>query len=153
MSGGAGGASFFGARGRCQDSGECEAGCLSVAVVIPTLNAAEELPLALASVSSQSVGVSEVIVVDAGSEDETVALAEASDLPMRVVVSELGRGMQIAAGIEAAHADWVLVLHADAVLAPDAVACLLRAVVRYPRVVGGALGQRFVGGAVGAAAY
>lgn len=118
----------------------------SVAVVIPALNVEAELPAALASVERQTVAVSEVVVVDAGSTDATVALAASSALAVRVLSSVRGRGLQIAAGIEAAHADWVVVLHADAELAPDAIECLVRAVSHNVDVVGGALGQRFADG-------
>lgn len=114
-----------------------------VAVVIPTLNAAAELPAALASIERQSVAVEEVIIVDAGSTDGSVAIAERSGLPVRELTSARGRGLQIAAGIEAARADWVMVLHADAQLAPNAVEFLLRAVAVNRDMIGGAMGQRF----------
>lgn len=116
-----------------------------VAVVIPTLNAAAGLPQALASVRSQTEAADAVIVVDGGSTDATVGIvAGIQDFPTQFIESEPGRGQQIAAGIEAAsEADWVLVLHADAELRPDAIALLRRAVRAHPQAVGGALGQRF----------
>lgn len=115
----------------------------SVAVVIPTLNTAERVGGALQSVAAQNYPVAEVIVVDAGSTDSTVEIAEATDLPLRVVSSERGRGQQIAAGIEAAQSDWVVVLHADAELQPESVSEIVAAVRANPDMVGGALGQRF----------
>ena len=118
----------------------------TVAIVIPTLNAAAELPAALASVERQSVAVSEVVIVDAGSTDETVEVAERSGLAVHVLARARGRGVQIAAGIEAVQADWVVVLHADAVLAATAIESVLSAVLRNADVVGGALGQRFADG-------
>lgn len=116
-----------------------------VAVVVPTLNAARGLSLAFASVRAQTSPVDAVIVVDGGSTDSTADIVAAcDDLPLRMVQSEPGRGQQIAAGIDAAsEADWVLVLHADAELRPDAVALLRRAVRAHPQVIGGAFGQRF----------
>ena len=118
----------------------------SVSVVIPTLNASAELPAALASIEGQSVAVAEVVIVDAGSVDETVEVAKGAALPVRVLTSARGRGVQIAAGIEAVQADWVLVLHADAELSPTAVESVLSAVSQNADVVGGALGQRFADG-------
>jgi glycosyltransferase involved in cell wall biosynthesis len=94
-------------------------------------------------VAAQSRPVAEVIVVDAGSADRTVEMAQACGQSVRVITSERGRGQQIAIGIEAASADWVLVLHADAALRPDSVEQLLAAVRQSPDVIGGALGQRF----------
>lgn len=121
-----------------------ESGSCTVAIVIPTKNAGDDLPLALLSVEQQSDLVDEVIVVDADSDDETVRLATEFDSVSQVVQSTLGRGNQIAAGIEAASADWVLVLHADARLAPDSVE-RVRAISRDRSVLGGSLGQRFAG--------
>ena len=118
---------------------------IRVAVVIPTLHAAAALPRALASLRAQTEAVNAVIVADGGSTDQTAAIVAAcEDLPLRTVASEPGRGQQIATGIEAAsEADWVLVLHADAELRPDALALLRRAVRAHPQAVGGAFGQRF----------
>ena len=118
----------------------------TVAVVIPTLNAAVELPAALASVARQSVAVLEVVIVDAGSTDGTVEVAQGSALPVRVLTSARGRGLQIAAGIEAAQADWVVVLHADAELSLTAIESVVLAVSQSVDLVGGALGQRFADG-------
>ena len=118
----------------------------TVSVVIPTLNAAADLPRALASLQCQTVPVAEVVVVDAGSTDATAQIAAAAPLPTQLLGSDRGRGMQIACGLEAASADWVIVLHADAELAPNAVDCLLRAVAGDRQVLGGAMGQRFAEG-------
>jgi hypothetical protein len=116
---------------------------VSISVVIPTLNVATLLGGALASIQRQSLQPIEVICVDAGSSDETLALAQASDLPVRIIASELGRGQQIAAGIAAASGTWVCVLHADAVLAASSLERLNRSVAADPAVIGGAFGQRF----------
>jgi len=59
--------------------------------------------------------VGEVVVVDGGSVDGTVALAGAWGA--RVVQAARGRGPQLAAGAMAASGDWFLFLHADTCLA------------------------------------
>ncbi|MGJ8638874.1 MAG: glycosyltransferase [Opitutaceae bacterium] len=115
----------------------------SIALVIPTLNVGDQLPSAFASIAAQASPADEVICVDAGSTDETRALAEASDLGVTVIESEKGRGQQIAAGIEAAQSDWVCVLHADARLSVDSLELLKRAVSSDLTISGGAFGQRF----------
>jgi hypothetical protein len=115
----------------------------SIAVVLPTFNVAERLPRAFESIRSQTCPPKEILVVDAGSSDGTLGIIEDSDLAVRVIPSERGRGQQIATGIEAARADWVVVLHADAELNPDSLEQIRRAVQAQPDVVGGALGQRF----------
>lgn len=116
---------------------------VSIAIVIPTLNVAKLLPDALASIQRQSRQPVEVICVDAGSTDTTLEVAQASALPLRLITSERGRGQQIAAGIAAAQASWVCVLHADAVLAASSLEQISRAVLADPTILGGALGQRF----------
>lgn len=83
-----------------------------ISAVIPTLNAAATVGRCLEGLS----GLDEVIVVDGGSTDDTIAIARS--LGARVVVSPKGRGVQLGAGAEAAQGDWVLFLHADTRLAP-----------------------------------
>lgn len=81
-------------------------------VIIPTLNAAAHLPATLAALGSGA----EVIVADGGSTDSTVMLATVGGA--RVIHAPTGRGPQLALGIQAARHDWLLLLHADTVLAP-----------------------------------
>jgi rSAM/selenodomain-associated transferase 2 len=79
-------------------------------VIVPTLNAADHLPGALAALGRDH----NVIVCDGGSRDGTVAIARAAGA--RVVAAEAGRGRQLATGAAAATAPWLLFLHADTML-------------------------------------
>ena len=84
--------------------------------MIPALNAGEGLAATLESLREGAGAFDmDVLVVDGGSEDDTVAVAEANGT--RVVTSPRGRGTQMAAGAEEALGDWLLFLHADTVLA------------------------------------
>ncbi len=83
-----------------------------LSVVIPTLNAGDTLPLSLTAIESAD----EVIVVDGGSRDDSVAIARRSGA--RLIEAPANRGGQLRAGAEAASGDWLLFLHADTVLAP-----------------------------------
>jgi rSAM/selenodomain-associated transferase 2 len=58
----------------------------------------------------------EIIIVDAGSCDETASIVR--NAGARVVDAPRGRGTQLAAGAAAASGDWLLFLHADCCLAP-----------------------------------
>lgn len=80
---------------------------MKLSVVIPTLNALQVLPAAIANLA----GADEIIVADGGSVDGTPDLARG--LGLDVVVAERGRGNQLAAGAARATGDWLLFLHAD----------------------------------------
>ena len=85
---------------------------MKISVVIPTLNAAANLPATLAALGP----VFEVVVTDGGSTDTTAAVALAAGA--KVITAPKGRGPQLAAGIAAAAAEWLLLLHADTRLTP-----------------------------------
>jgi rSAM/selenodomain-associated transferase 2 len=82
-----------------------------VNVVIPALDAAVHLPRTLAALDGEKV-----VVVDGSSRDSTVAVARAHGA--RVISAPRGRGSQLAAGVAATEGGWLLLLHADTVLAP-----------------------------------
>ncbi len=88
-----------------------------LSIVIPALDAAGTLRAALASLEEgRDAGlVREVLVVDGGSGDATVALAR--DGGARVLVAPRGRGLQLAVGAASATGAWLLFLHADTRLA------------------------------------
>ncbi len=90
-----------------------------VSIIIPTLNAAGELPPTLdALLPGVEVGIiREVIVVDGGSEDDTRQMAEAAGAEM--LTTEPSRGGQLAVGADLAKAEWFLFLHADTHLHED----------------------------------
>ena len=81
-----------------------------ISVVIPTLDAADELPDTLAALAGSAL-IREIIVSDGGSRDDTVAISRAAGAC--VVDAARGRGPQLIAGAAAATGDWLLFLHAD----------------------------------------
>jgi rSAM/selenodomain-associated transferase 2 len=88
---------------------------IAVSVVIPTLDAAGDLPATLNALRGAPL-IGEIIVADGGSADDTVRVARAAGA--RTLVVPRGRGAQLAAGAAAASGDWLLFLHADCRLAP-----------------------------------
>ena len=89
-----------------------------VSVVIPTRDSEETLPATLGSLRAglESGLLAEILIADGRSRDATwkIALEFGSD----GVSTEPGRPRQLAAGVDAAAAPWLLFLRADTVLEP-----------------------------------
>lgn len=81
-----------------------------LSVVIPALDAGATLAQTVASLQDAD----EIVVVDGGSVDDTVHLAER--LGARVLRATKSRGVQLAAGAGVARGEWLLFLHADTCL-------------------------------------
>ena len=101
-------------------------------IIVPARNAQRHLRTCLESVLSQSFGEVQLIVVDAGSTDHTAAIAtEFTRLDPRVLLLTSRRsGDEDAAlrlGADRASGEYLLLLSADDVLTPQALAVLDRA--------------------------
>jgi hypothetical protein len=120
-----------------------------LSVVVPTLDEAGHLGRLLAGLAPARVRgeVTEVVVADGGSGDATVAVAR--EYGTIVVTAAPGRGGQIAAGLTRVRGEAVLILHADAVCAPDVPARVLDCLARQPGLAGGAVGMAFEEGGLG----
>lgn len=82
-----------------------------ISVIVPALNEAACIEGALDALASHAERGIEIIVVDGGSRDATVALAQAKGAT--VVTSGAGRARQQNAGAAAARGDILLFLHVD----------------------------------------
>jgi len=95
----------------------------SIAIIIPAYNAAETLLETLDSVLKQTRSDWEVIIVDDGSKDDTVAIAnQAATQDNRIrVVTQTNQGVSAArnTGVQSAQAEWLLFLDADDWIAPN----------------------------------
>jgi rSAM/selenodomain-associated transferase 2 len=90
---------------------------LDLSIIIPTLNAGARIGETLRSLEEiGDVLQVETIVVDGGSDDDTVGRAK--DAGARVLSAPRGRGGQISAGAREAQGRWLMFLHADTTLEP-----------------------------------
>ncbi len=88
-----------------------------ISIIIPTINEANNLPLLLSDLSIiQKKG--EIIVIDCGSEDKTIDIANIYGA--KVYKSpERNRGLQLDIGAKSSKGDWLIFLHADTRLNHD----------------------------------
>lgn len=106
---------------------------LIISVIIPTLNEAENLARTLKTVQDNTNV--EVIVVDGGSSDDTVRVAES--LNVRVISSPARRSHQMNLGATLAKGNIILFLHADTHL-PSRFEYWIRQALAEPKIIAGA---------------
>ena len=111
---------------------------MRISCVIPTRNRPEMTCRAIASVVGQDTPVSEIIVVDDGSTDNTAALVAARFPEVRLLQrSGLGPGLARNAGVAAACGEVVMFLDSDDVWLDGHVASLVRTLAQgYPVAYG-----------------
>ncbi|MCR9181345.1 MAG: TIGR04283 family arsenosugar biosynthesis glycosyltransferase [Flavobacteriaceae bacterium] len=86
---------------------------MKISIIIPVLNEEEAIAVLLPYLkqNSNSENISEIIVVDGGSDDTTVAIAKAENVLL--ISSEKGRAKQMNASAKQATGDILYFLHAD----------------------------------------
>ena len=82
-----------------------------ISVIIPTYNEADNIQLTIERLNLYKSSDIEIIVVDGGSEDETMAIA--AQCGAKVLASNPGRASQMNTGATIAHGTILLFLHAD----------------------------------------
>lgn len=124
-----------------------------ISVIIPAYNEEKVLPSTLAALFTQA-GEFEVIIVDGGSTDRTLAILD--DLEFRpssfltphasrlVLTALKGRASQMNAGVKQAQGEWLLFLHADTVL-PAGALQRLNEMENDPAIQAGGFMHRFSG--------
>ena len=100
----------------------------TISVVIPVLNEEEALSNLLTYLEQNTAptNINEIIVVDGGSNDNTVSIAERHRI--KVVRSEKGRSRQMNSGARSATGDILYFLHADTLPPPNFDESILKAV-------------------------
>lgn len=109
-----------------------------VSVIIPALNEEALLADCLKSLSGEGC---EIIVVDGGSTDRTIAVAQAFGATV-IRLGQANRARQMNAGAKIAQGELLLFFHADSRLSRGGIAALQKAMAR-PHVAGGAFSLRF----------
>ncbi|MBR0776276.1 glycosyltransferase [Bradyrhizobium diazoefficiens] len=108
----------------------------AVTVVIPARNAAIYIGRTIDSALTQS-GVTEIVVVDDGSTDDTMTIVRSYRDPRLRLMTNDGGGVSAARnfGARNARGSWLIFLDADDLLRPGAVTALLEAASAAPRAV------------------
>ncbi len=112
-----------------------------VSIIVPALNEALQITFTLIALQKLG-GEKEILVVDGGSNDETVSLARACGIS--VVHSNRGRGIQLRTGALLARGDVLWFVHADTLPPAHALEEIQNA-LSDPSVVGGNFGLTFDG--------
>ncbi len=88
-----------------------------ISIIIPTINEANNLPLLLSDLSSiHKEG--EIIIVDCGSKDKTIDIANIYGAKV-FISKERNRGLQLDIGAKNSKGEWLIFLHADTRLTHD----------------------------------
>lgn len=111
---------------------------LSVSVILPNYNHARWLPRALLALARQNPAPSEIIVVDDGSTDDSVAIIKRLQLQfsfIKLLRHERNAGAEAAVktGLAAATGDLLLFAAADDFVLPGLVATARRGMEQYPQ--------------------
>ena len=113
-----------------------------ISVIIPAYNEEQALPATLHHLLKLP-GDFEVLLVDGGSQDGTVAIASGA-AGVTVLHAQKGRAIQMNVGAAMARGEWLLFLHADTLLPQDGL-LQLNALEREPSIEAGGFLHRFSG--------
>lgn len=105
-----------------------------ISIIIPVLNEAAIIKLTLAQL--QQYSEVEIIVVDGGSQDNTVNLAQQTGVQV-ITVAGKNRAAQMNAGADLAQGDILIFLHADTQLPSDFIN-LTTKTLEQPKIIAGA---------------
>jgi len=114
----------------------------SLSIIIPVLNEGSQLRDCLESIVLPQDVAAEIIVIDGGSSDDTLLIAQ-SDPRVKLVTSDRGRGIQIAKGVKRSAGDLIIIIHADTRLTHDGATKLYGFCKNHPNVCGGSVATKF----------
>jgi glycosyltransferase involved in cell wall biosynthesis len=93
-----------------------------ITVIIATYNAGKTIRTCLDSIFSQKDEFVELLIIDGGSNDNTISILSEYDSQIDLLISEKDNGIYDAwnKGVANAHGDWIMFLGADDTLEQDA---------------------------------
>jgi rSAM/selenodomain-associated transferase 2 len=103
-----------------------------VSIIIPTLNESSSLGRTLRHLAVLDPSALEVLVVDGGSDDETVAIAQAAGIQV-LSCNRRGRSVQMNYGAKVAIGDILCFLHADTWV-PDDLITVIEQTLTDPKI-------------------
>nr|WP_269117487.1 TIGR04283 family arsenosugar biosynthesis glycosyltransferase [Psychrobacter sp. Ps2] len=113
---------------------------MNLSIIVPLLNEANNLPELIAHIVHLDPAPQQVILVDGGSVDGSVAIAKSvlksteiaqSIIDWHIIESRVGRAQQMNAGAVLATGDVLLFLHADTELPACAIDNIQQAIAQY----------------------
>lgn len=110
-----------------------------ISVVVPVFNVEKYIEKSILSIIRQSYKNFELIVVDDGSQDKSIDVAEAllqkSDLDYRIVHKKNG-GLGDARnyGFDRCDGDWIIYVDSDDVIQPDTLSLMVECIKKSPSV-------------------
>ena len=115
---------------------------MKLSIIVPVFNEAKTIIASLDALQQFRKAGHEIILVDGGSTDNTVALSQ--NFVDKVIKSDKGRAKQMNAGAREAQGDIFLFLHADTVL-PKNIESLIVESLSYSKYVWGRFNVRLSG--------
>lgn len=116
-------------------------------VIVPVLNPGSELKQLVTTLQMDCGADQEIVIVDGGSKENPIP--DAMGTGSRLISSPRGRGNQIAAGVAASRAPWILIAHADITPRAGWREDLAIAIRHHPEASMFVFGQRFDTGGPG----
>ena len=107
-----------------------------LSIVIPTLNEANFLARTLANLTQLNPPPQEIIIVDGGSQDDTLKIARQAGITP-IITSQAGRALQMNLGAKVATGDYLCFLHADTLVPDDLITVIEKTLTNSTIACGG----------------